>query len=163
METFIPPLSATKAFFQIGISTDRWRDQPAYGVGYPSCRPTMWIPAADALTPSPDALPIFFQDSADNVVKNSDFSRVTNGSPTAWQGESATIAVEPGHGVSGNALRVTGTTNGRVLQTLTFDAPLGGRQFVLSLSRNPSPLLASSKTCSLKWTAAPLFVSSMPM
>ena len=38
-----------------------------------------------------------------------------------------------------NALKVTGTASGRVVQTLTFDEPLGGRQFVLSFSAKSSP------------------------
>lgn len=138
METFFPTAIGYEGFFLVGFrktnSTITQRTGTAilkrtYGVD----------PVTGVLTPSPDALPIFFQDSADNVVENSDFATVTNGSPTGWRGESATIGIEPGHGVSGNALRVTGTANGRVLQTLTFDAPLGGRRFVLSFSAKSLP------------------------
>ena len=138
METFFPTAIGYEGFFLVGFR--KTNDAITQRTGTAILKRTYNVdPMTGVLTPSPDALPIFFQDSADNVVENSDFATVTNGSPTAWQGESATIAVEPGHGVSGNALKVTGTANGRVLQILTFDAPLGGRRFVLSFSAKYLP------------------------
>jgi Uncharacterized protein conserved in bacteria (DUF2169) len=139
METLFPTTTGYEGFFLVGFrKTDGALTQRT---GTAVLKRTYDVdPAAGVLTPSPDALPVFLQDAPDNVVENSDFSGVTNGAPTAWQGESATVAVGSGHGVAGDALKVTGTASGRVVQTLTFDEPLGGRQFVLSFSAKSSPV-----------------------
>jgi hypothetical protein len=139
METFFPTAIGYEGFFLVGFrKTDGMITQRT---GTAILKRTYNVdPAAGVLTPSPEAVPIFLQDSPDNFVENSDFSAVKDEAPIAWQRESATIAVESDQGASGNALKVTGAANGRVLQTLTFDKPLGGRQFVLSFSAKSLPV-----------------------
>jgi hypothetical protein len=138
METLFPTTLGYDGFFLVGFR--KTAGAITQRAGTVILKRTYDVdPVAGLLTPSSQALPIFLQDSPDNFVENSDFSGVANGVPVAWRGESATIAVEAGQGVSGNALRVTGTANGRVLQTLTFEASLGGRQFVLSFSAKSLP------------------------
>lgn len=107
-------------------------------------------PIAGTLAPAPVALPIFMQDQPDNLVSNSDFELSANSSPSDWEAEAATIALATGQGVSGNALQVTGLAHSRVIQTLTFEKPLGGRQFMFSFYAKSDPLPARIENVQLE-------------
>lgn len=139
METLFPTTLGYDGFFLVGFR--KTAGAITQRAGTVILKRTYDVdPVAGLSTPSSQALPIFLQDSPDNFVENSDFSGVANGVPIAWRGESATIAVEAGQGVSDKALRVTGPAHGRVIQTLTFDEPVGGRQFLLSFSAKSLPV-----------------------
>ena len=135
MEIIFPAKPGLSGFFLIGFR--KTAENMTERTGTVVLKRTYDIdPVTQRLTPAETPLPIFMQDHADNVVENSDFALPEGGgeAPLGWQADTATIAVESGAGVEGNALRVTGSPNGRVIQTLTFDEPLGGRQFFFSLS-----------------------------
>jgi len=107
-------------------------------------------PATGKLRPSEEAFPVFLQDQPDNLVLNSDFETAvphpdddTKLIPIGWVPTDVEIhQVEDTAEVDENEkknhwLQVSGlpnVPNGRVVQTLTFEKPLGGRQFWLSLS-----------------------------
>ncbi len=83
------------------------------------------------LTPAA-ALPVFVQDQPFNLLANSDFEQVSEGKPSDWEAEAGLLittelANDPNH-----RLKVSNKANGRVTQKLTFEEPLGGRQFVFT-------------------------------
>jgi hypothetical protein len=94
-------------------------------------------PAAGTLAPAEEALPVFMTDRPDNVVHNGDFaSPLTEGpgdDPVHWHPEGVAIqAVPDASSPPDLLLQVSGAARGRVVQTVEFDEPLGGRTFTFS-------------------------------
>ncbi|MCP4712228.1 MAG: hypothetical protein GY869_26700, partial [Planctomycetes bacterium] len=97
-------------------------------------------PVAETLSPLEKSLPVFMQDQADNLLRNSDFDSPLiddQDKPIDWHPEKSSISLAPTKGVETNgvvtnALQIRGDAQARVVQTLTFDKPLGGRQFTFS-------------------------------
>ena len=151
METVFPTETGYAGFFLVG-----WRKNPAstteiQQVGTIVLKRSYTIdpntnPALGMLTPMDEPLPVFEQDVAENLTLNGDMeaSQKAFGEgdsvtlPGAWQVEAdatAVLAQDQGRqGTDDTGLQVTGkTTNSRVVQTISFDLPLGGRPFSLSL------------------------------
>jgi hypothetical protein len=92
-------------------------------------------PATGRLTPSAEALPVFMRDQPDNLLLNSDFESLLtdDGEPIDWHPEGVTISrVSDPAAPSNHVLEISGTARGRVVQTVAFDEPLGGRTFSFS-------------------------------
>lgn len=150
MEVIFPTAAGYAGFFMVGFR------KTANGVtqrtGTVILKRTYAVdPIAETLMPSAAALPVFMQDQADNLVSNSDFELGEVNSPSDWEPEAATIALATGQGVaSSKALQVSGSANGWVIQTLTFEKPLGGRQFTFSFSARANHLPARIENVQLE-------------
>lgn len=145
MEVNFPPSTDYSGFFLIGFR--KTAGNVTERTGTVVLKRTYDIdPVTGSLTPAAP-LPIFLQDQPDNLVENSGFQLAEEGTPVAWTPETATIAHALGQGVTAeagdHALQITGPPNSRIIQTLTFDEPLGGRQFFFSLSARS--LLATAR------------------
>jgi hypothetical protein len=83
------------------------------------------------IAPAAHSLPIFMSDNPDNRVVNSDFT----GALDLEADDSVDISIEEPE-MPNARLRVVTNASGarRVVQTLAFDEPLGGRRFQLSFS-----------------------------
>src|SRR5262245_18625322 len=134
METIFPTDKGYAGLFLVGFRKDAGHITQRTGTVV--LKRTYAInPAAGALAPI-EALPIFMQDQPDNLVINSDFETGivdANGKPLDWQPDGVTLArIADPDDKDNYVLQVRGETNGRIIQTLTFDKPLGGRQFTFS-------------------------------
>jgi len=97
-------------------------------------------PVAGKVTPSESPLAVFMQDQPDNLLLNSDFesplTEVIDEEDVPIDGHPAGVTicqvVDPADS-DYHFLQVSGAANGRVVQTLSFEEPLGGRQFTLSV------------------------------
>ena len=132
MKTIFPEDKGYKGFFLVGFRKDP--DNPAITqrTGTVILKRTFDIDlVAGVLIPSAETLPVFIRDQPENFVINSDFnsSDEESGSLYFWQPEQVTISKR-----GDQDAQVTGTANGRVVQTLKFKEPLGGRRFWLSFS-----------------------------
>lgn len=137
METIFPEDRGYKGFFLVGFRKDPESPAITQRTGTVVLKGTFDIdPVAGVLIPSADPLPIFIQDQPDNYVLNSDFnSSDENGNLYLWQpDQQVTIIPKDPNAADYKNFYVAGAANGRVVQTLTFNKPLGGRQFWLSFS-----------------------------
>lgn len=150
METVFPDGTGYAGFFLVGYRKNLDPPHQIQRVGTAILKRTYGIqpnfnPALGTLTPSDAPLPVFEQDIAENLVRNGNMeaSQKAFGEgdsetlPGAWQaGSGATVLLAQDQGRQGTddtGLRVTGTANSRVVQTIAFDEPLGGRSFALSV------------------------------
>ena len=152
MQTNFPTDPGTQSFFLIGYRKNPSAPAQIQRTGTVLLKRTYTIapnadPALGDLTPMEEALPIFMADVPNNLARNGGFEATraafgevpTNTVPpqpggwTAASGATVTLADDQGRqGSDDRAVRVTGTANGRVTQTVEFAAPLGGRTFTLS-------------------------------
>ena len=97
-------------------------------------------PDTGDLTPSATAVPFFVKDQPDNQVFNGDFELSEqdldpSGSataPAAWTATAASVVLSGAPG--SRTLTVGGAPTGAVVQAISFEHPLGGRQFTLSFA-----------------------------
>jgi hypothetical protein len=92
-----------------------------------------------SLRPSSKILPVFVQDRPDNVLINGGFDSPVldpDGNGINWRLEGVNVAQVPVNLAEPEGFQmvhVTGSASGRLVQTVTFDEPLGGREFTLSI------------------------------
>lgn len=137
METIFPKDKGYKGFFLVGFRKDPESPAITQRTGTVVLKGTFDIdPVAGVLMPSADPLPVFIQDLLDNYVLNSDFnSSDENDNLYIWQPDQQVTIIPKGPDADDyKNFYVAGAANGRVVQTLTFNKPLGGRQFWLSFS-----------------------------
>ena len=145
METIFPEDAGFAGAFLIGFRKFPDGSATTQRTGTAVLKRTYSIDPSDgALTPAEEPIPIFNEDVPDNLVVNGDFSssQKTLGesdddtAPGAWTSEGGAVAVlaeDQGlEGTDDTALEVTGSANSRVVQTIEFEEPLGGRSFTLS-------------------------------
>lgn len=139
METKFPENEGYASLFLIGVRKDPSNIVERTGTAV--LKRTYEInPVEGTLTPAAEAFPVFMQDQADNLVLNSDFESAepdpddnTKQIPIGWEPTNATILqVDDPIVADHHLLQVTGAANERVVQTLTFEEPLGGQQFWFS-------------------------------
>ena len=93
-------------------------------------------PVSGVLAPAAAPIPVCQKDQPDNLVLNGDFESPF---PGPWV-SAGTVALVGTAGVGGsNAVSVTGV-GAELTQVVTFDAPLGGREFTLSFSAKADPV-----------------------
>jgi len=139
METVFPSDKGYDGFFVVGVRKDLNSLTTIQRTGTVILKRTYDIdPLAGMLSPSAMPLAVFMRDQPDNLLINSDFESPLfddKGNPIDWQPEGVTIAPETDPDDADNHfLQVVGAASGRVVQTLTFEEPLGGRPFVFSFS-----------------------------
>lgn len=141
METELPQAIGYKGMFLVGN-----RKQPAVPTitertGTVVVKRTYDVDVvAGVVRPSARPLPVFVKDVPDNLLLNSNFESDlldADGNAIDWQPESVSISPffefpVPPSGPN-EVMRVTGNANGRVVQTVVFDEPVGGREFTLSV------------------------------
>jgi hypothetical protein len=150
METVFPTEDGYAGFFLVG-----WRMNPVNAieiqqVGSVVLKRSYNVsphtdPELGMLTPATEPLPVFEQDVPENLALNGDMEASqqafgegdSEALPGAWQAEPGAIAAlaagEGREGGNDTALRITGSANSRVVQTILFDEPLGGRSYTLSI------------------------------
>ena len=138
METRFPSETGFRGFFLVSFRKNPGNPAQTQRTGTVVLKRTYDIdPVAAVLMPSAEIFPIFIQDQLDNFVINSDFnSSDDNDNLYFWQPDQP-VTIEADDDPDNNKnyfLQVTGTANGRVVQTLKFKEPLGGRRFWLSFS-----------------------------
>lgn len=137
METIFPEDRGYKGFFLVGFRKGPEMPAITQRTGTVVLKKTFDIdPVAGVLIPSADPFPIFIQDRPDNYVLNSDFnSSDENSNLYLWQpDQQVTITPKDPNADDYKNFFVAGTANGQIVQTLTFNKPLGGREFWLSFS-----------------------------
>lgn len=140
METIFPSGKGYEGFFLVGVRKDPNGLTTIQRTGTVVLKRTYEIdPATGTLLPAEKPLPVFMRDQPDNLVVNSDFELPLfddENNPSDWQPDDAvTISQAPDPDDDENHfLQVAGAAGGCVVQTLTFEEPLGGRQFWFSFS-----------------------------
>jgi hypothetical protein len=143
METIFPTGTGYAAMFLVSVRQNPASPADVQRTGTIVLKRTYTInPITQTVTPDSDALPVFLQDQPANLLLNSDFESPLfdkEGKPIDWLPENVAIAAFPDpHDAQFKWLQVTGTPAGRVVQTLTFDHPLGGRTFTFCLEASAS-------------------------
>lgn len=136
METIFPKEKGYKGFFMVSFRKNPDNPVQTQRTGTVILKRTYDIdPGAGIISPRDDAFPVFLTDYRDNVVLNSGFDTESeDGSIYFWEPENVSLAqqVDGQPDTSQYILQVKGAAHGRVVQRLTFNKPLGGRQFWLS-------------------------------
>ncbi|MCP4428753.1 MAG: DUF2169 domain-containing protein [Chloroflexi bacterium] len=137
METVFPEDDGYEGFFLVGNRKNPDGGTAIQTTGTVVLKRTYDInPVTAQLTPSAGLLPVFMKDQRDNLLLNSHFESDLldgEGNPIDWQPEGVTIATVPDPADSENHfMQVAGNADGRVVQTITVDEPLGGQTFTFS-------------------------------
>lgn len=138
METIFPTGTGYAAMFLVSVRKNPAIPTEVQRTGTVVLKRTYAInPRTQTVAPDSHALPIFMQDRPANLLLNSDFESPLfdgDGNPIDWLSENTAIAAVPDQtDPQGHWLQVIGSPDGRVVQTLTFDKPLGGRAFTFRL------------------------------
>ncbi len=143
METTFPTGTGYAAMFLVSVRKNPATPTEVQRTGTVVLKRTYAINSTtQTIAPDSHALPIFLQDRSANLLLNSDFESPLfdgDGNPIDWLPENAVIEPFTDPDVPEPVappfpwLQVTGSPNGRVVQTLTFDEPLGGRAFTFRL------------------------------
>jgi hypothetical protein len=135
METIFPTGAGFAGFFVIGARKNPSSPTVTQRTGTAILKRTYNInPTTGALTPSNEPLPVFMHDTGDNLLVNGDFETDPLDGDWVPEGGAAVAQTPDVNDADFNFMRVSGSANSRVVQTLTFDKPLGGRTFTFSFS-----------------------------
>ncbi|MGA1870558.1 MAG: hypothetical protein ACMUJM_18640 [bacterium] len=143
METIFPQDTGYDGLFLVGFRKELNGSDITERIGTVILKRTYDIdPVTGELNPSEEAFSIFLQDQPDNLVLNSDFETAapdpdddTKLIPIGWVPSDVEILqVEDMENHLLQVKGLPGVSNGSVVQTLTFEKPLGGRKFWLSFS-----------------------------
>jgi hypothetical protein len=160
METLFPEGNGYRSLFLVGYRKDPGHTSLTQRIGAVIVKRTYHINSLEGIvTPAARTLPIFVSDQPDNLVVNGDFA-----SPLAdadekdnfidWHPEGVTIARGPNPAPADpyetHFLEVAGAANGRIVQTLAFEEPLGGRQFQLSFSASANAIPTAIRSVQLE-------------
>ena len=148
METIFPTGTGYAAMFLVSARKNPATSTEVQRTGTVVLKRTYAINSTtQTVAPDSRALPIFMQDRPANLLLNSDFESPLfdgDGNPIDWLPENAEIEPYPNPDVIDPLdtpylwLQVTGSSTGRVVQTLTFDEPVGGRAFTFRLEVSAS-------------------------